>query len=75
LKYRLITGYSLNCLPSGAKANIKIDIPTTSVKDMGSIDEVRKLLQKEMAQKGTSQIKSESEAGWEAHFMERYAQP
>lgn len=62
-------------VPSGVKANIKIEIPAVTVKDTGSIDKVRKLLQKEMAQKGTSQIKTESAAGWEANVMERYAQP
>jgi hypothetical protein len=40
-----------------------------------SIEEVRRLLQKEMAEKGTSRVKVESGDGWEAHVMEHYAEP
>jgi hypothetical protein len=40
-----------------------------------SIEEVRRLLQKEMAEKGTSNITVASGDGWEAHVMEHYAEP
>jgi len=36
------------------------------------IEEVRRLLQNEMAEKGTLTITAASGAGWEAHVMEHY---
>ena len=39
------------------------------------IAEVRQLLQKEMAVKGTSEVIAESGDGWEAYVRERYAEP
>jgi hypothetical protein len=38
------------------------------------IDEVRLLLQKEMAQNGTAAIPATSGGGWETHVWERYAE-
>ena len=37
------------------------------------IEEVRKLLRKEMTEKGTLDVKAESGDGWTAHVMEHYA--
>ena len=56
-------------VPSGAKAKVRINIPVSD-----KIDEIRQLLQKEMAQKGTSTVMAESGDGWEAHVKERYAE-
>jgi hypothetical protein len=57
-------------VPSGVKAKVKINIP-----EFDKIDEVRRLLQKEMAQNGTAADAADSGGGWEAHVRERYAQP
>jgi hypothetical protein len=48
---------------------VKINIP-----ECDKIDEVRRLLQKEMAQNGTAAETAASGSGWEAHVRERYAQ-
>jgi hypothetical protein len=55
-------------IPSGVKANVKINIPT-----IDKIDEVRQLLQEEMAKNGTLAIPAASGDGWEAHVREHYA--
>ena len=39
------------------------------------LEDVRRLLQKEMAEKGTSAVTAASGDGWEAHVMEHYAEP
>jgi len=57
-------------VPSGVKASIKINIPASD-----RLDEVRQLLKKEMAQNGTTDIPAASGDGWEAHVLERYAEP
>jgi hypothetical protein len=53
--------------------------PASAVKERISeeleIEDVRRLLQKEMAEKGTSKVKAASGDGWEAHVMEHYAEP
>jgi uncharacterized protein (DUF433 family) len=38
------------------------------------IEDVRQLLQKEMAEKGTAKVTAVSGEGWEAHVMEHYAE-
>ncbi|MDR2965362.1 MAG: hypothetical protein LBU88_06270 [Treponema sp.] len=68
-------------VPSGIMANININIPFTA-KDAqvlapqmpNKIDEIRQLIQKEMAEKNTTSIRVESGDGWGAHVMEQYAQ-
>ena len=65
-------------VPAGVLARIEINIPAVSSNaQSGSaeIDEVRQLLRKEMAEKGTSQTIALSGDGWEAHARERYAEP
>ena len=63
-------------VPSGVKARISVSIPAMAAKngDNSEIENVRQLLQKEMAEKGTLDVRAESGAGWEAHVKERYAQ-
>jgi len=39
------------------------------------IDEIRRLLQNEMAEKGTSAVTAVNGDGWGAHVMEHYAEP
>ena len=39
------------------------------------IEDVRLLMQKEMAEKGTSAVVAAAGDGWEAHVMGRYAEP
>ena len=53
-------------IPTGVKASIKINIP-----EFDKIDEVRHLLQEEMARNGTV---AASGNGWEVHVQERYAE-
>ena len=70
-------------VPSGAKAQVKINIPADSTKSIDDstfypsygIDEIRQLLQKEMADNGTLTVATESGDGWEAYVRERYAEP
>jgi len=70
-------------IPSGVKAKVKISIPAAVVKSRSDsifpqsaeIEDVSRLLQKEMAEKGTSKVKTASGSGWEAHVMEHYAEP
>ena len=38
------------------------------------IENISRFLQKEMAEKGTSKVKTASGSGWEAHIKERYAE-
>ena len=66
-------------VPSGVIAQVKIDIPAVSAKDksvssksLSKIDEVRQLLQKEMAEKGTSATAAASGDGWTAYVSERH---
>jgi len=42
--------------------------------DIDEIKDVRLLLQKEMAEKGTSAVAVAAGDGWEAHVRERYAE-
>ncbi|MCL1893769.1 MAG: hypothetical protein FWG02_06005 [Holophagaceae bacterium] len=46
---------------------------THDLKPMG-IEDIRQLLRKEMAERGTSAVTALSEDGWEAHVRERYAE-
>jgi hypothetical protein len=70
-------------IPSGVKAKVKISIPAAVVKNKSAsifpqsveIEDVSRLLQKEMAEKGTSKVKTVSGGGWEAHVKEHYAEP
>jgi len=57
-------------VPSGVKANVKINIPASD-----KIDEVRQLLKEEMVKNGTLTISAASGDGWEAHVREQYAKP
>ena len=70
-------------VPSGVKAWVKINIsadPAKDTEDFSSqtslkIEEVRLLLQKEMAEKDTLAAATVSGDGWEAHIREHYARP
>ncbi|MCL1992227.1 MAG: hypothetical protein FWG66_04700 [Spirochaetes bacterium] len=39
------------------------------------IEHIRRLLQKEMSEQGTSKLATKSGDGWEAYIRERYAEP
>ena len=54
-------------LPAGKKAQIEITISD-------EIEDIRQLLQKEIAEKGTAAVESASGDGWEAHIREKYAE-
>jgi hypothetical protein len=78
---RLISFELPHSVPSGVMASININIPFTTKDTLVSapqipykIDEIRQLVQKEMAEKGTTYIKVESGDGWIAHVKEQYAQ-
>jgi hypothetical protein len=62
-------------IPVGVKARVKIDISAVSPQPAFEIEEVRKILQKEIIDKETSTIKTASGDGWETHVKERYAEP
>jgi len=70
-------------IPSGVKAKVKISIPAAVVESQSDsvfpqsaeIEDINRLLQKEMAEKGTSNVKAASGDGWEAHVREHYAEP
>ena len=60
-------------VPTGPVVLAFTPADTHKLKPMG-IDDVRQLLRKEMAEKGTSAIVAASGDGWEAHVRERYAE-
>jgi hypothetical protein len=70
-------------IPCGVKAKVEISIPAVSVKSQSDsvspqfakIEDVRRLLRKEMTEKRTSNVTAVSGGGWEAHVMEHYAKP
>ena len=69
-------------IPSGVLAKVKISIPAEVVKNKSDsvfplsseIEDISRLLQKEMSEKGTSKVKTASGDGWKAHVMEHYAE-
>ena len=69
-------------VPSGVKARIEINIPAESANEQSGslslhpveINEIRQLLQKEMAEQKTQAIIASSGDGWESHIRERYAE-
>jgi len=70
-------------VPSGIKARVAINIPSVPAKDISdfvnqppsTVEEIRQLLQKEMAANGTFTVTAASGDGWEAYVRERYAEP
>jgi len=62
-------------VPIGIKARVEISIPSRSSLPFGEIEEIRLLLQREMAEKGTTMVAAASGDGWEAHAREHYAEP
>ena len=61
-------------LPVGVTAKVKISIPENPPPPFDGIENVRLLLQKEMAKKGTMAVTATAGEGWEAHVGERYAE-
>jgi len=69
-------------VPTGVKAHVEINIPAEIPKGendfvppiTAEIEDIRQLLQKEMAEKGTLTISAANGDGWEAHVKERYAE-
>jgi uncharacterized protein (DUF1501 family) len=69
-------------IPTGVKARIEINVPATEtnnrngsvVPSSSKMEEVRQLLQKEMTEKGTSEITAVTGDGWESHVREHYAE-
>ena len=63
-------------IPIGVKARVEINIPAkmTGSQTNFEIEHVRQLLRKEMSEKGTSTVTTESGDGWEAHIRESYAE-
>jgi hypothetical protein len=69
-------------IPTGVKARVAISVPVTDTKSQSGpasppsvgLEEVRRLLQKEMTEKGTSGVTAAAGDGWEAHVRERYAE-
>ena len=68
-------------VPIGVMAQVKINIPAVaeknaanSVQPLSEIDDVRRLLHKEMVDKGTLSATEASGEGWEAYIKERYAE-
>ena len=58
-------------IPAGVRARVEVNILGKSLPAPEGIDDVRQLLQKAMAENGTSNATG---SGWEANVMERYAQ-
>ena len=61
-------------VPAGVKARVEISIPDNYPVQFDEIEAVRKLLQKEMAEKGTLEIMATNGDGWKAHVTEHYAE-
>jgi len=53
---------------------VKISIRENSSPPLDDIENVRRLLQKEMTEKGTLAITAAAGDGWKAHVEERYAE-
>jgi len=65
-------GRTILTFTPASNSNTAEHSPRTARKAL-PIEEIRNLLQKEMAEKGTSAITVESGDGWTAHVMEAYA--
>jgi len=65
-------GRTILTFTPASNAHTAEDSPRTTRKAL-PIEDIRNLLQKEMAEKGTSTIHTESGDGWTAHVMETYA--
>jgi hypothetical protein len=71
-----------NTIPTGVKARVAISVPVMDTKSQFipappsfvALEEVRRLLQKEMTEKGTSGVRAAVGDGWEAHIRERYVE-
>jgi len=67
-------------VPVGVKARLEISIPAIeqNQRDLSHpserIEDIRLLLQREMAEMGTSAVSVAASDGWEAHVSERYAE-
>ena len=72
-------------VPSGVIARVQINIPVqagfnipekeySTKKPSSKIEEIRQLLQNEMAIQGTSTAAASSGDGWEAYVRERYGE-
>ena len=68
-------------VPIGVEARVEINIPAVEKGRNDStplppleIEDIRHLLQKEMAEKGTSAVLAATGDGWETHVRERYAE-
>jgi hypothetical protein len=69
-------------IPTGIKARVAISVPVMDTKSQSGsafpqsveLEEVRRLLQEEMTEKGTSGVTAVTGDGWEAHVKERYAE-
>ena len=68
-------------IPAGIKVRVAINIPAGTVEGRiasalppVAIEDVRLLLQQEMAEKGTSGVTAAAGDGWEAHVREYYAE-
>ena len=53
--------------------SLPVRVTARLVPEFDEIEDVRLLLQKEMAEKGTSSLAVSSGDGWEAHAIEHYA--
>ena len=70
-------------VPIGVEARVAISIPAgvtgsqndTTLLPSAEIEDVRRLLHKEMGDKGTAAVAVASGDGWEAHVRERHAEP
>jgi len=62
----------LSFTPVSAQA---ADISTGTAEEALRIEDIRQLLQKEMAEKGTLAVTAANGDGWESHVMEHYAEP
>ena len=62
-------------IPIGVKARVEIHVLDNPLPPLDEIDDVRQLLQKEMAEKGTLMTAAAVGDGWEAHVREHYAKP
>ena len=68
-------------IPAGIKVRVAINIPAGTVEGRiasalppVAIEDVRLLLQQEMAEKGTSGVMAAAGDGWESHVREYYAE-
>ena len=74
---QFVVPYLFSCytFPMTIEQTVETNGPGEIASPSAEIEGIRQLLQKEMAEKGTSAVTVATGDGWESHIREHYAQP